>query len=223
MCPKGIKAEYYPTYEKAREAARRLYCRTTVDYQKKRKEDTMLHSQPKWFYEDNGWVNWDDFLGREPKPKPNYYPTYKEARKVVRAAGILTSKEYFKYRKEEDPRLPPDPTWLYGNEWKFWGEFLGTGGKPHTWRMYRKDEDKTNNAETKKGKKKKKKRESLNTKFEFKYYSYNTARLLVQKLCIKSAEEYNKRRGKIKKLPAIPSRVYKNRGWKSWYDFLNIK
>ena len=56
-----------------------------------------------------------------------------------------------------------------------------------------------------------------------KFISYKKAKAFVKKLKLKNQKEWNKYRksGKLQSnIPSSPPRVYKNKGWKSWGDFL---
>jgi signal recognition particle subunit SEC65 len=110
--------DFYPTYKEAKRAVQRLNIKASAEYFKRYKEDPRLPSTPNAFYKDKGWIDWFNFFG---KPTPDFYPTYKEAKRAVQRLNIKTSTEYPK-RYKKDPRLPSNPDKFYKN--KGWIEFL---------------------------------------------------------------------------------------------------
>ena len=70
------------------------------------------------------WLGWDDYLGvRRP---------YDEGRRVARTLGIASELRWYTYALDrpavlEDLRLPFRPPQAYGDEWRGWGDWLGTG------------------------------------------------------------------------------------------------
>jgi hypothetical protein len=69
------------------------------------------------------WLGWDDYLGvRRP---------YDEGRRVARTLGIASELRWYTYALDrpavlEDLRLPFRPPQAYGDEWRGWGDWLGT-------------------------------------------------------------------------------------------------
>jgi superfamily II DNA or RNA helicase len=113
--------DFYPTYGEARKAVKRLKITFWDDYRKRYKKDPRLPSQPNKYYKKRGWINWPEFFG---KGKPDFYPTYIEAKSAVKMLGIFMEGEYRK-RRREDPRLPSHPDGYYKNKgWVSWPEFL---------------------------------------------------------------------------------------------------
>lgn len=60
VCPR--KKDFYPTWQEASVAARKLGFKTSREYFAAHSRDNRLHSQPRIFYED--FPGWDDFLGK---------------------------------------------------------------------------------------------------------------------------------------------------------------
>ena len=90
-----------------------------------------------------------------------------------------------------NPNIPTNPNVIYKNSgWVNMGDFLGTGKIANQLRKYR---------------------------------SYEDAKLFVHKLGLKKISEwlhYSKSENKPKDIPANPSVVYKNKGWKGNGDWL---
>ena len=69
------------------------------------------------------WLGWDDYLGvRRP---------YDEGRRVAQTLGISSELRWYTYALDrpavlEDLRLPFRPPQAYGDEWRGWGDWLGT-------------------------------------------------------------------------------------------------
>jgi hypothetical protein len=95
-------------------------------YEKRRKEDLGLPSDPSVYYADKGWVSWPDFFGGK---RSEYYPTYEEAQRAVKKLRIKSYAEY-RQRYKEDPKLPSHPDGYYYNKgWLGLCEFLGIKSK----------------------------------------------------------------------------------------------
>jgi len=109
----------YPTYAKARAAARKLGFKTCTEYKSNYKQDPRLPCSPDSYYDD--FEGFRAFLGTE---KAEIYPTYAEARAAARKFGFLTAAEYVR-NYNEDPRLPCKPEKTYDN-FEGYRAFLGT-------------------------------------------------------------------------------------------------
>jgi len=123
--------------------------------------------------------------------------SFKEARKFVRTLGLKNEKgdwrKYSKSGKRPDD-IPTNPYNTYKKEWISWPDFLGS--------------DKTNPL-------------SVPKKNE---WAYEKAKAFLKKLGIKDKEDFFrlKKLGKIpKEIPASARRVYINKGWEGWGDFLS--
>jgi len=87
--------------------------------------------------------------------------------------------------------IPQSPYKVYKKEWKSWGDWLGTGTIAPQNR---------------------------------KYHSFEEARKFVRSLGLKNRDEWLKFSKSEKRpidIPGDPSRVYKNKGWKSWGDWFD--
>ena len=129
--------------------------------------------------------------------KKKIYRSFTEARKFVRTLGLKNEKDdwrkYSKSGKRPDD-IPSNPYNTYKKEWVSWPDFLGS--------------DKTNPR-------------SVPKKSE---WSYEKAKAFLKKLGVKDKEDFYrlKKLGKIpKEIPAGARRVYINKGWEGWGDFLS--
>lgn len=53
------------------------------------------------------------------------------------------------------------------------------------------------------------------------YQTYQEAKLAIQELNITSSRDYRKKYKLDKRLPSAPDQLYANKGWVSWFSFLN--
>ncbi|MDD5069662.1 MAG: integrase repeat-containing protein [Candidatus Omnitrophica bacterium] len=59
------KPDFYSSYAKAKDAAKRLSISSAGDYKKKYSKDKSLPSHPDDFYSKKGWTSWYHFLGKK--------------------------------------------------------------------------------------------------------------------------------------------------------------
>jgi hypothetical protein len=72
-----------------------------------------LPSAPDRTYKDKGWIKWDYFLGK--------YPTFEEAKVILKGSNIKTKRGYESSHKELG--LPSDPRTYYQEEgWTSWSD-----------------------------------------------------------------------------------------------------
>ena len=91
-----------------------------------------IPASPQVVYE-NEWKGWGDFLGTgniKGQLKKNYSNciSFKEAKLKINKLKIKSMRDYFKWHSKNKPTdIPYRPQAAYQNEWKGWGDFLGTG------------------------------------------------------------------------------------------------
>jgi superfamily II DNA or RNA helicase len=229
----------YSTYKEAQKAVFDLGIFDYADYRKRYIKDPKLPAAPHAFYKDEGWTNWAAFLGNKER---NFYSTYKEAQIAVQKLEIKSSIEYDK-RYKEDPKLPAAPFRVYENKgWKNWYVFLNKGdGDFYSYTQAKIAVKKMgiNSLQEYRLRFKEDKKLPSSPKASYKnngwvdfyvflgrdtknlYKTYKQAQLAVRKLGIKSSPEYDKKHKEDPKLPAAPYRIYKGKGWKNWYVFLD--
>ena len=116
------QASCYSSYNKAKQAVRKLKLKSLSEYKKRYKKDSKLPAHPDRSYKGTGWVDWYIFLG---KGRPNFYSSYQKAKKELKKLSFTSSEEY-KSRHRKDPRLPSHPDEFYmGKGWIDWYHFLG--------------------------------------------------------------------------------------------------
>ena len=118
---------------------------------------------------------------------------FESAREFVRCLELKSGNEWREYCKSGNKPndIPSNLDKFYKNKgWKGWGDFLGTGNVANKNKVYR---------------------------------QFKEARDFVRKLNLKNQkewQEYCKSGDKPDDIPADPLRVYKNKGWKGYGDFL---
>lgn len=119
--------EFYPTWQEASAAARKLGIKSAAEYEEEYKKDTRLPSKPKSCYRE--FPGWGKFLktGNSRRSSCQIHSILM-AKKVCKRMGIKNRRDYER-RYKEDERLPSTPDKTYKN-WKGWKEFLGTDFYP---------------------------------------------------------------------------------------------
>lgn len=88
-----------------------------------------IPSSPYIIYEDE-WKGWGDWLGTEIICSRNEgYMTFEAAVIIVRKLGLKSVKEWLSYCRsgKKLKMIPSNPDRKYKDEWKGWGDWLGTG------------------------------------------------------------------------------------------------
>lgn len=163
-------------------------------YCKSDKKPINMPASPHKTYKNTGWISYGDWLGSGTISNFNIeYLPFIKARKYVQSLKLKSTAEWFNYCKSvnRNPNIPTNPNVIYKNSgWVNMGDFLGNGKIANQLRKYR---------------------------------SYEDAKLFVHKLGLKKISEwlhYSKSENKPKDIPANPSVVYKNKGWKGNGDWL---
>lgn len=205
---KPIKKEFY-TYQEALRKVQEAGVKTNAQYNKLKKLDPQLPSDPWRFY---GEYDNAEFFGKEAKF------SYQETMKKVHGAGIKTRAEYKNWRVC-DPRLPSDP-WRTFSEYDQ-AEFFGK----ETLQTYQETMKRVHNAGVKSQAEYKKWRnndpqlpsapwlyydEFDNSEFfaKKKLYTYQEAMHIVHKAQVCTLDEYLELRKSDPRLPACPSVFY---------------
>lgn len=105
----------FPPYEEALKRVQEKGIKTEREYEKYFKE-LGLPSSPRKSYK-NSWISWDIFLGKR------QFPTYEEAKLIVKTKCFKGLEEYKLYCKELG--LPSHPEDYYDTNWVDWPTFLG--------------------------------------------------------------------------------------------------
>ena len=111
-------------YEEAKVYVNGLSLQTIKDWGEYIKENVLPHGIPKSpedVYKNNGWNNWMEWLGVKEKETLSF----EECREYARSLNFTGAKQWGKHIKPEN--VPYKPYNTYKDEWKGWGDFLGTG------------------------------------------------------------------------------------------------
>lgn len=236
------KPKLYESYQDAKSAVKKLNIKSRKEYTKRYKEDPKLTSKPEKLYKGKGWIDNYNFFGNK---TPEYYKTIEEAKKIVKKLNIKSRKEYITQKRyKEDVKLPSNPSSFYKNKgWTNWEEFIiiryltyeeaqnavqklkiKTRKDYIDNKLYKGDSLLPSNPEkTYENKGWTNWYNFFGTKAPNIYKTYLEAKIAVQRLNIKSMKEYKSRRSEDPGLPSSPSESYRNKGWKTSSDFLNIK
>ena len=193
------KGDYY-SYENSRKIIHTLNLKSAKEWRNFCKTE-QLHKKipktPNQVYENNGWIDWGDWLGtRTPSSRNRKWKKFEDARKFVHSLNLKSEKEWNLYCKSgnKPQDIPQAPRRIYANKWISMGDWLGTGRVQDQKRFFMNFED---------------------------------ARKFVHSLNLKSAKEwqenYLKSGNKPDNIPASPQYSYKRKGWISWGDFLGTR
>ena len=104
--------EKFPPYEEAQKIVQERGIKDKEEYLSVYKE-LGLPAAPQRTYKDKGWIKWDYFLGK--------YPTFEEAKAIIKESNIKSKREYESSYKELG--LPSDPRTYYKEEgWTSWSD-----------------------------------------------------------------------------------------------------
>jgi len=191
------KNREYLTFEKARKFVQSLKLKNRNEWEKfcksgKKPENTP--AMPNQVYKNKGWINMGDFLGTGTvAPKDRKYISFEKARKIIQDNGVKSSKEWRKYcnSKNKPNSIPTHPHIIYKNSgWKDWGDWFGTEYVATQQREYLEFEDARKIIHSKK----------FNSRTEWRNY-------------LKDSKF-------PKNIPKAPEQYYKNKGWKSFGDWI---
>lgn len=187
----------YLPFKEARNFVHKLKIESVREWRLYAKSNERPNNIPYWpdkTYKNRGWSNWGDWLGTgNIAPQLRNYLPYEKARKFVHRLKLKSNAEWIQYINggEKPDNIPAAPQGHYkGKGWKNWGDWLGTGRIAHQLKKFRAFED---------------------------------AKAFVHALKLKSKKEWDKYCQSGKKpddIPADSYTVYKNKGWKSWNDWL---
>lgn len=184
-------------FEEAREFARSLGLNSMLDWKEYCISGDKPHdipTNPNITYADEGWAGYGDFLGTgNIAHSLKEFRPFEEAREFARNLGLKGAPEWKKYSasgKRPDD-IPSSPHVVYADEgWMGYGDFLGTGNIATYLREYR---------------------------------PFEEAREFARSLGLKSETEWRKYCTSGEKpddIPSAPSRVYADKGWAGFGDFL---
>jgi len=101
-----------------------------MEYCKSGKRPNNIPSGPCQIYKNKGWKSNGDWLGTGTiDNRKKKFISFKDAKKFVLSLDLKSYKEWNRYCKSgKKPKgIPSLPSTQYPDEWKGWGDFLGTG------------------------------------------------------------------------------------------------
>jgi hypothetical protein len=202
----------YKLFQQAREFARSLDLESNSDWRRFSKGELPekgtkpddIPAQPDHTYKGKGWVSWGDWLGtgRIAAQFKKYIP-FHQAREFARSLGLKSLSDWKRFCKgglpdkgKKTDDIPVNPETTYKDKgWINWGDWLGTGRIATNIRDYR---------------------------------PFQQARKLARSLGIKSWDEWRRFcKGELSEkgykpddIPSAPNRIYKDKGWINWGDWL---
>jgi len=186
----------YKSFFDARKISQSLNVRNQSEWRliaKKGKLPKGIPRDPPTVYKKE-WKGWADWLraGKKLERISNFL-SFEKARDFVRKLKLKGQKDWNdNYIKsgKKPENIPSSPQSVYKKEWKGWADWVGSGRISNIDRIYKKFPD---------------------------------ARNFVAKLNLSSYTEwivYRKSDKRPDDIPSMPERVYKNKGWKGYGDFL---
>ncbi|HZV01132.1 MAG TPA: hypothetical protein VFF73_30750, partial [Planctomycetota bacterium] len=137
-------------FEEARAFARKLKLKGARDWNKLRKKGRRpddIPGSPHRYYDE--WVSWGDFLGTgNILPAKRVFLPFEKARAFARKLGLKNEDMFHLWAKgklrgypKRPEGFPAQPSRVYRDDWRGWGDFLGTGNVSSQLRVYRSFED----------------------------------------------------------------------------------
>ncbi len=187
----------YISFEEAREFVHNLKLSSQsawLSYCKSANKPDNIPADPRKIYKTTGWISMGDWLGTgKVAPQDMVYRSFSEAEKFVHVLKLKNEAEWQVFCKggNKPPDIPSRPNQVYkDNGWVSWGDWLGTYRKADKDRIFR---------------------------------SFIAAREFTHTLKLKNQFdwfEFCKSKNKPDDIPVSPGKTYKNKGWKSWGDWL---
>lgn len=125
------RREFMP-FEEAREYIRSLNFKTSEEWKEWSKSENKpldIPATPETVYKDE-WTNTGDWIGTDRiSNRLREFLSFDEAREYARKLNFKTGKEWREWTQAAKVPLniPVNPSVSYGEQWKGWGDWLGTG------------------------------------------------------------------------------------------------
>jgi len=193
-CLLKIPSSYLP-YKEAAEFVKELNLKNQEEwklYKNSANRPRNIPSNPEDIYKNRGWKGFQDWLGYDANKLKYNFLSYNEAREIVHQFKLTSENEWrtFKNNGLKPENIPAKPENVYKN--KGWKGF-------QDWLGY----------------------ETNTSKYNF--LPYNEAKVFVHSLELESEDEWRafKKLGiKPENIPSSPEKVYKDKGWKGFKDWL---
>ena len=184
------------TYEEAKKIIHTFYIKNWKEWREFTKLENFplnIPKNPSSYYKLIGWIDWGDWLGngRISNSKVSFL-SFEESKTEVKKIGLKSITEWRELcrSKLKPNNIPSNPHKVYENEWKGWGDWLGTGRVSNHSKKF------ISFIEAKKF------TQSLGLKNE------------------KEWRNWKKEGKLPSNIPAKPEVVYKDKGWIGYVDFL---
>ena len=134
------------SFEDAKKYVHTLKIKSFADwhsYIKVNKIPDDIPRSPKNVYKKE-WIGWGDFLGTGRIANQfKKYRSFKDTKKFVHSLKLKGQKDWFEYIKKNNipKNIPKYPAGSYKNDWKSWGDFLGTGRVADRYKVFIKYND----------------------------------------------------------------------------------
>ncbi len=192
------KNRKFLSFEEARKFVRKLQLKGNEkwrEWSKSVERPLNIPSNPDKTYKNKGWIGWGDFLGTDFVATTNRkYLSFKDTREYAHNLKFKSSKQWSEWSSKsglKPENIPSKPDLVYKNKgWESWPDFLGT---------------------------------SYVVPKNRKYLPFEEAKRYVHSLNLKRKKEWENfcsSRMRPLNIPSTPDKFYKNKGWKSWPDFL---
>jgi|GEM_PF-1935590 len=126
----GEQKSTYLSFEKAKEFIHSLKLKSESDWWDYASSGNKPHDIPfaPWKEYSKDWSGFQDWIGIETHRTSNFLP-FEQARDYVRKIGLKSANEWYRFRISGDKpsNIPSSPNAAYKEEWKGWGDWLGTG------------------------------------------------------------------------------------------------
>jgi superfamily II DNA or RNA helicase len=202
----------YRPFEQARKFVRSLNLKSRADWEaycrkglpNKTQKPTDIPTNASAIYSSKEWLSWGDWLGTERTAnQQRKYRSFNSARKFARSLGIKSRAQWLAFCRGELQQCPPKPEDVpagpartyAGKGWAGWGDWLGSGNISVTRRRFRPFKDARAFAH------------ALNLQTWKDWQEYCKGEL--QHLSARPED-----------IPSDPPRVYRNKGWLNWGDWL---
>jgi hypothetical protein len=133
----------YRRFESARDLATSLVLKNQKEwkeYCRSGDKPDDIPAAPEQVYKNKGWKGYGDWLGTgNESDKYKLSKPFIDARIFVQKLGLKNSRKWKEYCRSGDKPddIPTNPNTSYKNDWKGWGDWLGTGAVGHTGIQYR--------------------------------------------------------------------------------------
>jgi hypothetical protein len=224
------RGDEYRDFKKARKFVRALSLKSRNEwakYCKSGKKPNDIPGDPGRIYKDKGYKSVGDWLGTgRVADQYKVFLSYSDAKKFVHALGLKNQAAWNEYRKsgKKPDNIPSNPAGAkaYKDDWKGWGDWLGTG------RVGNKDKKYKSFLEAREFAR------NTGIKSQLEWNQYWKANKIPEGIPLHPRNTYKEKgwkgfgdwlgtgnvQGKIINIPSNPHQVYKGKGWKGFGDWL---